>query len=279
MNKDTFFIVALIVSATVILVASITFVIIFNKKSKTNADVYLAKTKNNIIRVASFNIAGGRKPNMEKINDKLCQYAVDIVGLQEVDINTKRNKYDMMQKLKSFDDYTNTKFTKTIDLDNGEYGIAIATNLDILDENSGYYLANTDEKRVWQCVEIEKGNRKIHFYNTHLQASNVEERHLQLLEILDILDKDECKYKILAGDFNTDQETCELDAILQNYNMANGNNGVWLDTYNRKDSEMKIYCIDNIVTTKNLKLRYVDVVNTKRISDHDMLFAEFEFLE
>ena len=50
------------------------------------------------VRLATFNIAANKKPDITKLNELLKTNNVDIVGLQEVDINTSRNPYNMLEK-------------------------------------------------------------------------------------------------------------------------------------------------------------------------------------
>ena len=49
------------------------------------------------IRLATFNIAANKKPDVVKLNELLKNNQVNVVGLQEVDVNTTRNPYDMLE--------------------------------------------------------------------------------------------------------------------------------------------------------------------------------------
>lgn len=255
--------------------------------NKKNAEPVLAKTGDDSIRIATMNIYANGEPSMKKINTQLNKYAVDVVGFQEVDRNTKRNNYDMLGKLAEFGVYPYNHFIKTMDFD-GDYGIGMASAFEIKDSNGAIFnQKGTSEDMAWEMIEIEKGGRTIHVYNTHFEwtrdamhpEDQIDRRHKQILEMVAILDNDPCPYKILTGDFNTDQDIHENDPFLANYNLTNGYEGNWIDTFNEEDPCMKVYAIDQIVTTKNLKLKDVQAVRNDKISDHSMLYAEFEFLD
>lgn len=91
------------------------------------------------------------------------------------------------------------------------------------------------------------------------------------------MDQDPIQYKILTGDFNTDQDLAENYPLMRNYNTVNGKDGIWYDTYNGIDNSMKHKCIDNIVTTRNINVTNVKMINTG-YSDHNLLYADCELL-
>ena len=51
----------------------------------------------NQLHIASFNIAANRHPNIEAISQLMEKKNITIAGIQEVDVNTSRNNYDMVQ--------------------------------------------------------------------------------------------------------------------------------------------------------------------------------------
>lgn len=98
-------------------------------------------------------------------------------------------------------------------------------------------------------------------------------------ELIKVLDEDTTTYKVLTGDFNAQDSTEEWNRFLENYNMVNGNPD-WLDTYIPEDATMSTNAIDNIITTRNLKLKSVKTVEADNIgSDHRALIASFDFLD
>lgn len=235
------------------------------------------------LRVASFNIASGLglQDRFDTLNRIMQNQEIDVVGMQEVDQNTNRNdKLDIMQKFLDLGYFTHKHFQKAIDFDGGQYGIGTLSRLPLKDSNGGNLkFAQGTEQRVYQRSVIERDGKQIAFYNVHLTDKPMELRKEQLLQVLDLMDKDTCKYKIMTGDFNVDQYRNELYPALEKYNLANGWDGKWMDTYNAADESMKIFSVDNIIFSRNLHLNEVNMVWNTKASDHNMLYAEFELLE
>ena len=85
------------------------------------------------------------------------------------------------------------------------------------------------------------------------------------------------EYKIIVGDFNADQYHEEFEEIFgADYNIANGMNGIFQDTFNGVDDTMEVNCVDNIITSKNIEIEVVQMVANK-LSDHNMFFADVTF--
>lgn len=260
----------------VVLLVTVLYVVLDNRAPK----MVCAPTDDNHIRVATLNLAAGDKPNMKKVSQQLTAYGIDVVGFQEVDRFTKRNKVDMLEELAKHGAYTNSDFRKCMDYEGGEYGIGMAANTAILKRYGALFSQKGEtEEKAWEMITLQKGGRIVHVYNTHLDWLSPEKRRMQMLEMIDIMDRDPCRYKILTGDLNTDQSYREIDPFLKNYNIVNGDNGKWIDTFNEKEENMKVYAVDNIIATRNLRLVKSDAVYNKKLSDHSMLYAEFEFLE
>lgn len=232
----------------------------------------------NSITLASFNIAAGRGPNLEAISDQMNNYGVVIAGLQEIDVNTGRNNFDMLARLASYGVYPYTSFAKAIDFSGGQYGIGTVSSLPILEESNASYKAAIGENRVWQRSLVEKDGKQIAFYNTHMSYENQSIRRQQMLELIAAVNADPAEYKAITGDFNADQENSEFFVFLDDFNLTNGHDGTWHTTYNQIDSTMKVYSIDNIITTKNLRLVDMGVVDNK-LSDHNMLWGTFQFMD
>ena len=229
-------------------------------------------------RVATFNIAAGRKPNIEAISSALEQENIDVVGVQEVDINTGRNNYDMLAKFKEYNYIKDTHFQKSINYSGGEYGIGLLTRYQFT-EKSGGALSNEGsyEARAYVRGVFEKDGKEVAIYNTHLTHESQSLRAKQMEEVLNVMEADPTPYKILTGDFNTDQSIKENYPMMKNYNLANGKDGVWYNTCAHGDS-MKIDSIDNIVTSRNIKVNEVKMVETG-LSDHNMLYIDCQLLD
>ncbi len=233
------------------------------------------------IRLATFNIAANKKPDVAKLNELLKNNQVNVVGLQEVDVNTTRNPYDMLEKFMEQGDYEYSHFQKAIDMKDGvgEYGIGLLSNLELSNSTGGSLNSEgIKEARAWQKSDIEFNGKVIAVYNTHLTHESIDARAKQLQELKQTMDQDPTEYKVAFGDFNVDQSHDEIYPFLEDYNIANGKDGKWYDTYNGVDSTMKTNAIDNIITSRNMEISNITMVETT-LSDHNMLYADAKLLD
>ena len=135
-----------------------------------------------------------------------------------------------------------------------------------------------NEARAWQKSDIEFNGKVIAVYNTHLTHESIDARAKQLLELKQTMDQDPTEYKVAFGDFNVDQSHDEIYPFLEDYNIANGKDGKWYDTYNSVDSSMHTNAIDNIITSRNIEISNITMVETT-LSDHNMLYADAKLLD
>lgn len=233
------------------------------------------------IRLATFNIAANKKPDIVKMNELLKKNQVDVVGLQEVDMNTTRNSYNMLEKFKDQGDYPYSHFQKAIDMKDGvgEYGIGLLSRLELSNNTGGaLYSEGIQEARVWQKSEVRFNGKVIAVYNVHLTHESKDVRAKQLLELKKKMDQDTTEYKVAFGDFNVDQSHDELNPFLENYNISNGKDDKWYDTYNGVDSSMKTNAVDNIITSRNIEMKNITMVETT-LSDHNLFYADATLLD
>ena len=231
------------------------------------------------VRLATFNIEANMKTDVVKLNELLKRNNVDIVGLQEVDINTSRNPYNMLEKFVEQGDYAYSSFQKAIETGGGDYGVALLSNLELINTNGGALNSKgIKEARAWQKGEIEVNGKVIAVYNTHLIHESVEARAKQLLELKATMDQDPAEYKVAFGDFNVDQNHNEIYPFLEDYNIANGKGGKWYDTFNGTDASMKTSAVDNIITSRNLEISNITMVETD-LSDHNLFYADAKLLD
>ena len=206
---------------------------------------------------------------------------MNVVGLQEVDVNTTRNPYDMLEKFTEQGDYEYSYFQKAIDMKDGvgEYGIGLLSNLELSNSTGGSLNSEgIKEARAWQKSDIEFNGKVIAVYNAHLTHESTDARAKQLLELKQTMDQDPTEYKVAFGDFNVDQSHDEIYPFLEDYNIANGKDGKWYDTYNGVDASMKTNAIDNIITSRNMEISHITMVETT-LSDHNMLYADAKLLD
>lgn len=270
---------------------------------------YMDNSVDSII-VATYSVRAQPKDFSIKQRKLLNRYNVDIAALQVVDRFTYRNNYDMCEVFTK-DPYQYSYFSKTMNYSGGEYGIMTISNIPLISREQGniitYYNneilnkqlinimenyqyddkelrkqrdalfdAGAVEPRIYQRVLINIKGKKIAFYNIHLSDENTELRLLQLKQMKQVLDDDPCPYKIMAGTFNTDQTTEELDLFLDDYQLANGQKGKWLNTYPLDDNDMRIYSIDNIICSNNIQIDHVMMVPSN-LSNHNPLIVKITF--
>lgn len=262
----------------------------------------------NTLVVGTFNIDAKSSPDVAAQSKLMSDNNVEILGIQEVDNHTIRNPLSMIDGF-TIDPYTDSYYTNAIAFQGGEYGIGIVSQYELLETSDiklfsdgfkGEELAlelaeaykNYDpedqascdvldavsekgpiEPRCLQRVVFEKNGKKIAFYNTHLSWEDMSLRAQQMETIKEALDNEECEYIIVVGDFNADQNTKEFDIFKENYNLSNGKDGIWLDTYTGVDDTMNVNSVDNIIVSKNIEIKSVKMV-ANSLSDHNPLVAE-----
>ena len=165
-----------------------------------------SRAANSTLRVATFNIAANKTPDITQLNQLLVDHSIDVAGIQEVDVNTSRNNYDMLEKFAQQGVYTNTAFQKSIDMKDGvgEYGIGLISKLSLSNSIGGALNSEgINEARAYIKAEITVDGKTVSIYNTHLTHESQEARNKQMMEVKSIMDSDSNEYKILFGDFNT----------------------------------------------------------------------------
>lgn len=234
---------------------------------------------NDTLRVGTFNIAANKKFDIAAQSALTNDYNLEIVGLQEVDRNTKRNNFDMLESFETTGSYNDSYYSKTIDFEGGEYGIGTVSLYPLRDQSTtSLAWDGSAEKRVYQRTVFTKNNHEVAFYNTHLSYETTELRLKQMAQLKEAIAKDPVEYKIIVGDFNADQSRAEFNTFLEELDMCNGYYGKWYDTFNGVDATMKVNSVDNILVTKNLKINDVAMVPTA-LSDHNLFTATVTFLD
>ncbi len=166
----------------------------------------------NALNVLSYNIHHCNPPSADNLIDVdtiagvIRKLNPDVVALQEVDVNTKRSGNIHQARLLGEKTGMQSYFFKAIDHDGGEYGLAILTNLPVVNIKK-YALPTLEgtkgEPRILATVEL-KGTdgRNFIFACTHLDAQrDPRNRLLQIKEITNLL-ADTRLPVIIAGDFN-----------------------------------------------------------------------------
>jgi endonuclease/exonuclease/phosphatase family metal-dependent hydrolase len=147
-------------------------------KQETNRKENVEKRKKNI-KVMTYNIhycnppSAGKKIDVAAIAEVIKNEEPDLVALQEVDVNTERSGKGLNQA-KELARLTgmNFLFSKAIDYQGGDYGVAVLSKFPILD--SVRFILPVDpvikgETRTIAAVTVEIAEgKKIIFASTHL---------------------------------------------------------------------------------------------------------------
>ena len=157
--------------------------------------------------------------HLDGIAEIINQQKPDLVALQEIDVHTKRSGISLDQakelgKLTGMNYY----FSRSIDYEGGEYGVAILSRFPIK-SSERYTLPMPDtsgERRSVAVVRIEiLPGVEVRFASTHLDLK-FENRMAQVNELINI--SKENKYPlILAGDLNSRPNDEEMQTLRQEF--------------------------------------------------------------
>jgi endonuclease/exonuclease/phosphatase family metal-dependent hydrolase len=163
------------------------------------------------VRVLVYNIHAGtdaaRVPNLERVAEVVRATRADIVLLQEVDRRTRRSGgVDQLDSLRRLTGLSGA-FGKTIDYDNGEYGLGILSRwaiqsdslvpLPVAAPHAGY------EARGAMVARVEMPGRGLRIIDTHLDASRESYRTEQAGRLAAISAGPE-QADMVGGDFNSE---------------------------------------------------------------------------
>lgn len=281
------------------------------------ADTGTALEDPNQLIVATYNIDAKSKPDVVAQSKQMADNDAQIVGLQEVDNETKRNPYNVAEKFTQDSPYQYVHFTNCIGFQGGEYGIATVSVFPIEEETEtklysdefagedvaeelayAYEINDPDDPETGKVMDevseknpvepryiqrslIDVNGKKVAFYNTHLSYEDMDLRQKQLDTLKETMDKDDAEYIIAVGDFNADQTTKEFTRFKESYQLSNGKDGIWMDTYNGTDDQlgindqMKVDSIDNVICSKNIEIKDVRMLHNE-LSDHNPLIVTLE---
>ena len=229
----------------------------------TEEEIKMPKT----IKIGSYNIkhAADAKLNLKTIAKVITDNDLDIVGIQEVDLRTRRsNGIDQPRMLAEATDMPYYVFVRGIDYQGGQYGTLILSKYPIISSEVIPLESWDKEGRALGHAVIDLGGKQFDFFNTHL---SYEDKTLRGLQFAEVAEKTKaCENFILTGDFNTADFT---EFTVVGGNLIN-NTARWYPTFPGGNS-----AIDNIVYTDCFKEIASGTV-TQSYSDHYMLWAEFE---
>ncbi len=164
-------------------------------------------------------------------------------------------------------------FSKAMAFEGGSYGILLLSKVPFSKTETYDYQTHGSEPRVLQVVEMNVKGQKLRVGNTHLSYETIALRQEQMRELITVMGEDA---SVITGDFNTDQTIQEWSDFSLPFDMVNGQDGDFFDTFQKEDETMKTKAIDNILYGKDLILMEKEIkLNT--ISDHGLLRADFTF--
>lgn len=247
------------------------------------------------LRVITYNIRGGMgngdksqppvdaKKNLPKIADFLRAEGADIIFLQEVDVNVKRSGSIDEVALLSGDLNFAGKFAPAIDLQGGQFGVAILSRWPISDarveklfkpDYSNHvpkYPDYYDEQRVILLVHVETPRGKIAVLCTHLGLTN-DQREKQLQRIAEIASEEAKLHPVIfGGDLNARPEELELKII----NTVLNDTGGGASRLNTFPWDVPNRCIDYVYTSKDFTTTRLSVPDVL-LSDHRPVVVELQ---
>lgn len=193
------------------------------------------------VAILTYNIHIGKSVDDKQIDlgriAKVIQFAApDVVGLQEVDRFTERSgRADQMAELQALTGMAGA-FSKSIDLQGGEYGIGILTTGDILESRPTLHPVGIEaERRSFLMARIRtRGGLTFWAINTHL-GLNAEDRAAQIRAILDATAGIE-EPVIILGDLN--ERPVEREDALTATLAAAGFEDGWLGAPEQLDRDL-----------------------------------------
>ena len=222
------------------------------------------------VRIASFNIRNGAdvQYDFRILAQDILKSGADVIGLQEVDQNTNRNKnQDTLAELAKYTGFQYYCYAKTEDFSGGEYGIGILSRFPILEHEYFYLPRGSDspdeENRAVLYARIEVDGADFHFLNTHFGFGVTDT--VQLVAIREYIREKQLPHYAIVGDYNYEIFETAIN-VFPTATLALTRDP-YVNTYKELTS------IDNFIMSKGIKLSGFQVYDTygSGHTDHKML--------
>ena len=230
------------------------------------------------ITIATYNIRHGHDVGLDfiRLADVIRSTKADLVGLQEVDMLTRRVKgKDTLCELAAATELPYAYFTSAMDYDGGRYGTAILSKYPLEFSETFELYSGGYEPRSVGVVELTlPDGTPLRLVNTHLCVESVEARAIQIKQIAyrcgELLKSD--VPTVITGDFNTD-DLAELEPFAEyGFETVNGTTTVY-PTF-RPDGA----AIDHILYRRDQwKLDSCEMISSDT-SDHNPLVCRLSIL-
>ena len=232
------------------------------------------------LRVLSYNIHHGAgtddKLDLPRVAEVIKGTRPDLVALQEVDRNTTRTrKVDQAAVLGKLTGM-HVAFGKAIDLQSGEYGLAILSRFPIKNVKTDPLPGKEkQEARIVMRAAVEPGRGlpALTFLNTHLQHDDGETREKQVAKIDELFGTADGPF-VLAGDLNARPDSAPIKALAKNWTFATEPGAKGLLTI---PSDVPTHQIDYVLFRGTFKALEAKVIEEKVASDHRPVLTVLEW--
>lgn len=231
------------------------------------------------LKILSYNIHHGNPPSLgagqidlPAIAKVINESGADIIGLQEVDVNVTRS--GSVDQIKELADMTQTEyfFAKGIDLQGGEYGVAILSKLPIQETESFLLpMPKSGEQRVMAAVHVRTaGGTDVVFITTHLDLYE-KNRIEQAGFIKEYAESNKDKAVILTGDLNDRPDSKVIEILDGVFTRSQIEEGYTFPEVNPNRE------IDYIMINDAVKAEVKEhiIIEEEYASDHRPLYVEY----
>ncbi len=238
------------------------------------------------LKVASYNVKRFMDSSQfDQIAAEVLTFEPDIIGFQEVDINTGRNPYDQMKEIASRTGYPYAYFGKAINYSGGQYGHGFLSKYPLQNTETVLFQSqncSSGEKRSYDRTQITVKGVTYTVYNMHLALSpdsdtNKTAGTSQLKEALDRAKDD--AYPIVMGDMNAQSRFIRNVVDTTVFTCLNGGknyDGV-VNTFPQGSAPYTdidhIIVKDTMVYATDEKTGAGLFVNKTDLSDHNMIYT------
>jgi endonuclease/exonuclease/phosphatase family metal-dependent hydrolase len=232
------------------------------------------------LRVMTYNIHHGRGADntidLQRVADVINRADVDLVGLQEVDVRTRRSGgVDQLAELARLTNM-HARFGKGRDFEGGDYGQAILSRRPIASlEVHSLPPANDADRRVALDAHIpgDATHPDVRFVGTHVHHVSEDFRAAQAKRLIEILGDD--GNVILTGDFNAIPGSPTMNLLLAHYA------DTIADTALTYPASQPVKKIDWVLLPRSSRWRVVDsrVIDEPIASDHRPVVVELELAD
>ena len=238
--------------------------------------------KTQALKVMTFNTHHCNPPSDAKLIDvKGIAEAIksghpDLVALQEIDVNVGRSgNIDEAAQIAAIAEFKYYYFAKTIDLEGGQYGIAMLSKFP-LSGTATHKLPSVEkskgEPRVMATAVVNlPDGKKLTFASVHLDAYHKENRILQIKEVCRLAAASKMPF-VIGGDFNAHEQSEVVKSLDGSFTRTCKN---CPPTF---DEEGASGAIDYLAfrPSGSFKALSHKVLNTVHASDHFPVLAELQ---